>query len=205
MTRTIVILLTGFLQPPHLSNGLAELKASIQLDPACPTGLVVVLKTWRADQKTLVRMIAADKSDRVILAGHSFGGAAVVELSAALKAEGVKVTALCLSDAVGHLDADSQRTLTVPANVVDLYSWRRPAQKPNGFPNVPHGSPIELADDKATHFLLDEKVEGVGHAAMDSLPQFVRTVRTLVMSADSAPLKAKEPDCATTSTAARSA
>lgn len=154
--RTAVQLITGFMQGPKLSAGLAELRRKL-----LPLNLAYLeVCAWGTDPVELARRIESVDAKGVYLVGHSFGGWACTKVADALERLDVLVDGMFLADGVSR---DRPRVLTIPDNVIFVSSWRQNINK------IIKGSP--LAMQPPTVHVIDAWCD-CRHNHVDGLPEF---------------------------------
>jgi surfactin synthase thioesterase subunit len=174
-TNTPIVLgLTGLGQLENRLNGVRELEE--KLWTILPKSRVFRRKhTAKACQLAkLIRdlWIFAPTTSPVFIYGHSMGGRRGAETCRALKALGVPVRGLGLSDAFGR--RLGKRPVVVPANVVECWAFV-------STENVIEGS--EVRRESEATILYELPPFDVAHAKMSSLPEFHDAIFNAVLAA----------------------
>ncbi len=158
---TFVLLESGAFQAEHVLNGIAVLQERLwQVLPKEN----VLRRRWTAPALGLADQLRKryEPGDRILLAGHSKGGASVNDVAWGLSHFGVPVHAEFLCDAFG--DKLGRCPVVVPANVANV--WVYVSEK-----NVIEGSRVKLTDpDKTAKFAY--LPFDVAHPKMSLLPVF---------------------------------
>lgn len=164
--RIAVCLLTGFMQPERISNGLADVRRAIE--PLNPAELIST--GWLCDINAIAKRILAVKPTKVVVAGHSKGGNTGNNLCGLLGFLGQRTHSLFLCDAFGgHV---GRATIIVPKCVDFVWVWR-------GTRSAIKGSRVEREEDAAC-LMLERVTDRTPHRLMDELPEFQAAVLAAV-------------------------
>ena len=154
----LVIGISGFMQPEKISNGMLDVVEKV-------ADLGVPAKYFRGNDKVgqMVSLIAEHERERIILAGHSFGGVTCTWVAEVLLGKR-RIYGMVLADAVSHIYSQP-RVIKVSANVDNLWSWRQTKGRPRGSEIVTSASTRHQ-----THIV------SCRHSQMDELPEFQDTI-----------------------------